>query len=32
MENEQRRKFGDSFHVSALPAAAFRVIGKGSLG
>jgi len=32
MGKEQRRKYCDAFHVSALLAAAFRVMGKGSLG
>ncbi len=32
MGKEQRRKYGDAFHVSAVLAGAFRVMGKGSLG
>jgi hypothetical protein len=32
MGQEQRRKYGNAFHVSALLAIAFRVMGKGSMG
>ncbi len=32
MGKQQRRKYGDAFHVSAVLAGAFRVMGKGSLG
>ena len=32
MGKQQRRKYGDAFHVSAVLAGAFRVMDKGSLG